>query len=289
MRLTTCITTRNDPERLDKCLQAIWNSNIKPYSAIVSDDSPESEMQDKNRQIVENYPGTTYLKGPQRGVNANRNCAVNSVKDTDLIAFVDDDICLDPDFIENALKKYEQMSPEERERTFITGDSRDGQGYQSRPTKLSFRGYYTPTTGDPQCVHIHAAVFPRKFFYEEQWEEDIFFGQGDAILCLRALKRGYRILYCPELKVLNTRFRTGTLRENLVGELTNYDIHQQAARLHIGIKRYKEIYPNFLNLSAFLLIYFAHMTLFLYRKQALKAWPYLIERSDIKKLLLKST
>ena len=106
---------------------------------------------------------------------------------------------------------------------------------------------------------------------------------------MRALKRGYRILYCPELKVLNTRFRTGTLRENLVGELTNYDIHQQAARLHIGIKRYKEIYPNFLNLSALLLIYFAHMTLFLYRKQALKAWPYLIERSDIKKLLLKST
>ena len=161
MRLTTCITTRNDPERLDKCLQAIWNSNIKPYSAIVSDDSPESEMQDKNRQIVENYPGTTYLKGPQRGVNANRNCAVNSVKDTDLIAFVDDDICLDPDFIENALKKYEQMSPEERERTFITGDSRDVRGI-----KVARQNFRFAVITRQLRVPVNASIFMQQFFPE---------------------------------------------------------------------------------------------------------------------------
>lgn len=285
MRLTTCITTRNDPERLNTCLVAIWNSNVKPYSTIVSDDSQDLKIQQKNRQIVEKYPGTTYIFGPQHGVNANRNCAVNFVIDTDLIAFVDDDIHLDPDFIENALKRYEQMSPEERKRTFITGNSRDGKAYKSRPTKLSFRGYYTPTTGVPECVHIHAAVFPRSFFNEEQWEEDIFFGQGDAILCLRALKRGYRIMYCPELNVLNTRFRQGELRETLIGNLTNYDIHQEAARLNIGIKRYKHIFPNLFQLITFIVVYFSHMTIYLLRQGAFKAWPLIIQRSSFTKLL----
>lgn len=287
MRLSTCITTRNDPERLDTCLRAIWNSNVKPYSAIVSDDSPDIKVQQKNRQIVEKYPGTTYILGPQRGVNANRNCAVNAVTDTDLIAFVDDDIHLDPDFIENALKTYEQMSPEERKRTFITGNSRDREGYKSRPTKLSFRGYYTAISKNetPECVHIHAAVFPRSFFNEEQWEEEIFFGQGDAILCLRALKRGYRITHCPELNVLNTRPDTGTLREKCFGEQTNYDIHQHAARLHIGIKRYKYLFPDPLKLTFFLAIYFSHMSIYLLRKRAFQAWPLIIERSSIRKLL----
>ncbi|NBD17587.1 MAG: glycosyltransferase [Cyanobacteria bacterium] len=291
MRLTTCITTRNDPERLDTCLRAIWNSKVKPYSAIVSDDSPDLEIQQKNSQIVEKYPGTTYILGPQRGVNANRNCAVNFVTDTDLIAFVDDDVHLDPDFIENALKRYEQMSPEERKRTFITGNSRDGKGYKSRPTKLSFRGYYTAISKNetPECVHIHAAVFPRSFFNEEQWEEDIFFGQGDAILCLRALKRGYRITHCPELKVCDTGSVNSTngrnLRAKSIGLLTDYDLHQEAARLYIGIKRYKEIFPNPFKLATFLLVYFAHITIYLLRNNAVKAWPLIIQRSHFLKLL----
>lgn len=287
MRLSTCITTRNAPDRLNTCLEAIWNSQTKPYSAIVSDDSSDSEMQHKNRKIVEKYPNTTYIIGPQRGVNANRNCAVNAVPDTDLIAFVDDDIWIDPDFITNALEKYSQLPPQDRERTFITGISYTAAGHEKKgAAKLSFRGYYRPTDGNPECVRIHSAVFPRSFFNEEQWEENVFFGQGDAILCLRALKRGYRILYCPELRALNTRPEGGTLAVGGVGKLTDYDIHQIAARLYIGIKRYRDLFPSPLKLVAFFVIYFSHMTIYLLKKRAIKAWPLIIERSQIQKLFL---
>lgn len=286
MRLSACVTTMNAPQDLDACLQALWNSNVKPYQVIVSDDSPTVEMQQQNRQIVERYPGSTYIQGSQRGVNANRNCAVNAAINTDFIAFVDDDVYLDRDFIEKALAKYQQMSPKERNRTFITGHSIRGQGQGTLPTRLSFRGYYTPTTNVPECVHIHSAVFPRSFFNQEQWEEDIFFGQGDAILCLRALRRGYRIIYCPELKVTSHRLGTPTLRDKWVGDLTNYDIHQEAARLNIGIKRYKYLFPNSLKLTGFLIVYFSHMTIYLLKKRALKAWPLIIQRSQIRQLLL---
>jgi GT2 family glycosyltransferase len=290
MRFSACVTTINVPERLDTCLRAIWNSSVKPYVTIVSDDSPDREVQQKNRQVVERYPGTTYIIGPKAGVNANRNCAVNAVpSETDIVAFVDDDIWLDSDFIANALDKYTQMPPQEKERTFITGISYTNSGFESVPTKLSFRGYYRPTKDVPECVHIHAAVFPRSFFDREQWEEEIFFGQGDAILCLRALKEGYRILYCPELRAFHTRSSGGILYVPTIGKLTDYDIHQEAARLHIGVKRYKDLFPNPFNLIAFLAIYFSHLTIFLLRKNALKAWPQIIQRSHIQQLLLKSS
>ena len=284
MRLSTCITTRNAPERLETCLTTIWNSQVKPYSAIVSDDSPDPEMQQKNRKIVEQYPGTIYVIGPQRGVNANRNCAVNAVVDTDFVAFVDDDIWIDPDLIANALEQYEQMSDDQRKQTFLTGVTYTQSGDESVPKKLGFRGYYRPTKKEPKCVHIHAAIFPRSFFNQEQWEEEIFFGQGDAILCLRALKRGYRIIYCPKMRALNTRPEGGTLAVGGVGQLTDYDIHQISARLYIGIKRYKDLFPNPIKLSAFLAIYFSHMTLYLSRKDALKAWPLIIQRSHFREL-----
>jgi len=284
MRLSTCITVRNAPERLETCLAAIWNSTVKPHAAVVSDDSPDPEMQQKHREIVEKYPGTRYVIGPQRGVNANRNCAVNAIEDTDLVAFVDDDIWLDSDFIANALDRYKKLSPQEQKYTFLTGISYTKSGREKNfPTKLSFRGFYRRTEGNPECVHIHAAVFPRSFFSEVQWEEDIFFGQGDAILCLRALKLGYRIIFCKELRALDTRPRfegeRNTLDNSQIGKLTDYDIHQIAARLYIGVKRYKDLFPSPIKLAAFLSIYFPHTTQYLLRKNALSAWPDIIQRS----------
>ncbi|MGB3405392.1 MAG: glycosyltransferase family 2 protein [Microcoleaceae cyanobacterium] len=284
MRLSTCTTVRNAPERLDHCLKAIWRSTVKPHAAIVSDDSSDPQMQQKHREIVEKYPGTRYILGPQRGVNANRNCAVNSVKDTDLIAFVDDDIWLDPDFIEKAIARYSKLSPEQQQKTFLTGVSYTQSGQEKNfPTKLSFRGFYRPTDSNPECVHIHAAVFPRSFFDVVQWEEEIFFGQGDAILCLRALKLGYQIIFCKELRALDTRPRfegeKNTLDDIQFGKLTDYDIHQIAARLYIGVKRYKELFPSPFKLLAFLSIYFPHTTQYLIRKKALNAWPDIIQRS----------
>lgn len=278
MRLSACITTRNATQELDACLRALWDSSVKPYFVIVSDDSPDSDVQQKNRQVVERYPGTTYITGPHAGVSANRNCAVNAVPDTDLVAFVDDDICVAPDFIANAVDRYVQIPLEERNRTFITGGV---------PTKLCFRGYFRPTDVS-QCVDIHAAVFPRSFFKEEQWEEAIFFGYEDAELCLRALKRGYRILNCPELKVIDIRGGRSTLTVGGIGDLTDYDIYIEAARLYVGIKRYKDLFPNPFKLVAFIIVYFSHMTIYLLRKGALNAWPQIIQRSRIQQLLLMS-
>ena len=287
MRLSVCITTRNRPQRLETCLRAIWDSSVKPHSVIVSDDSAENEVQQKNRQVVEKYPTTTYLTGPRSGVCANRNNAVNAVIDTDLVAFVDDDICVDPDFIACAVERYNQMDQKHSSSSILSGVSRDGHGHEMVASKLSFRGYFCPAE-IPQAIVMHAAVFPRSFFEQEQWDENIFIGQEDAELSMRALKHNYRILHHPELKVFDSGRKAHSLDEASVGSLTEYEINKEASRLYIGIKRYKQLFPNPWKLIAFIGLYSIHMPIYLLRQRSLKALPEIIRRSNIRHLLQSS-
>ncbi|WP_414624721.1 glycosyltransferase family 2 protein [Calothrix sp. CCY 0018] len=282
MRIAACITTRNRSKQLNDCLEALWNSTVKPHSVVVSDDSQDFEVQQINREVVKKYPGTTYITGPRRGVCANRNNAVNatSALETDFVAFVDDDICVEPDFIANAVERYSQIPNEQRKYTILTGTSTSTQGEKLLPSKLTFRGYFCATEGTPETVVIHAALFPRQFFSQEQWDEDIYFGYEDAELCLRAIKYGYKIISCLKLQV-NEKSTDSVLNEPGIGGVSNYELHIEAARLYIGIKRYKNLFPNPVKLLAFLTIYFVHMSGYLLKRGAIQAWPEIIRRSRI--------
>ncbi len=269
MRLSVCITTMNAVDDLNSCLQALWHSSIKPSYVIVSDDSLAVEIQQQNRHIVSQYPQTDYVEGPHKGVCANRNWALQHLPPDDFVAFIDDDICVEPDFIAKALARYQTITPQEWERTFLTGGT---------PHKLSFQGFFRPSK-EPECVDLHTAVFPMAFFTVVKWDEKIFFGYEDALLCLEAIKNGFHILHCPELKVTDTRPFQSTLNVGGVGKLTQYDIYVEAARLYVGIKRYKNIFPNPFKLVTFLAIYLMHMTIYLYRKKAIIAWSEIIKYS----------
>ncbi len=272
MRLSVCITTMNAVDALNSCLQALWQSSIKPSYVIVSDDSLAPEIQQQNRHIVDQYPRTDYVIGPHKGVCANRNWALKHLPPSDFVAFIDDDISVESDFIAKAIARYKTLTPQARERTFLTGGT---------PTKLSFRGFFRPSK-EPECVDLHTAVFPVAFFDLAQWDEKIFFGYEDTLLCLEAIKNGFNILHCPELKVTDTRPSQSTLNVGGVGKLTQYDIYVEAARLYVGIERYKNIFPNLLKLTTFLSIYFIHMTIYLFRNKAITAWSDIIKYSHFK-------
>ncbi len=286
MRISACITTRNRTYKLDDCLKALWDSSVKPESVIVSDDSPTIEVQRQNKEIVEKYPGTIYIIGPRCGVCANRNNAVNAVGEfeADFVAFVDDDICVEPDFIASAIKEYEKIPETQRKSTILSGISKFGDTDGALlPSRLSFQGYFQ-ASDIPETVVIHAAIFPRHFFVEEQWDENIYFGYEDAELCLRAIKRGYKIIPCSTLIVNSTIEESSTLCSPGIGAVSNYELHIEAARLYVGIKRYKNLFPNPFKLIAFVVFYFIHMTGYLFKKGAIQAWPEIIRRADIGKL-----
>lgn len=288
MLLAACITTRNRPDQLEVCLKALWDSTTKPHLVVVSDDSADLSMQKRNRDTVAKYPGTNYIVGPRIGVCGNRNNAVNAipVSETDFVAFIDDDISVNPDFITKAIARYQQIPVEEQMHTILSGVSCGVGGQEQMISgKLTFRGYFSATADAPQTVAIHATLFPRVFFEQEQWDENIFFGYEDAELCLRALRNGYKILHCPELKVIHLGDNgQSTLRVPDIGNLTNYEISVEAARLYVGIKRYKDLFPNFVKLITFLVVYFVHMTAYLLKRRTPQALPEIVRRSRIQRL-----
>lgn len=276
MRLSICITTMNAVDALESCLKAIWQSTVKPNEVVVSDDSRSPEIQQQNCQIVARYTQTKYILGPHLGVCANRNNAYKNLSPCDFVAFIDDDICVTNDYIDKALKRYQSLTPLKRQQTFLTGGS---------PNRISFRGYFVPSDL-PSCVDLHTAVFPTSFFELEKWDENIFFGFEDSLLCLQAVELGYTILLCPELKVIDTRAGQSTLDKGGYGKVSEYEIYIEAARLYIGIKRYREVEPNILKLIAFVIVYVVHMSAYLFRQQALKAWPDLIRHAHLEKISL---
>lgn len=287
MRISACITTRNRYEYLDNCLKALWNSTIKPHLVVVSDDSPNPETQKINHQIVQKYPGTKYILGPRVGVCGNRNNAVNAIStsDTDFVAFIDDDICVEPDFLARAIARYQEIPIQNQQRIILSGVSRayNGDG-EMASGKLTFRGYFCATTDAPQTVAIHAAIFPRVLFEQEQWDENIFFGYEDAELCLRAVQQGYKIVHCPDLKVTHMGADSSSSLAEATDNITNYEISVEAARLYVGIKRYKYLCPNPFKLLAFVVLYVVHMTAYLLKRGAINVWPEILRRSHIQRL-----
>ena len=149
MRLSVCITTMNAVEDLSSCLQALWQCSTKPSHVVVSDDSLAPEIQQRNRYLASQYPRTDYIVGPHQGVCANRNFALKNLPPSDFVAFIDDDICVESEFIAKALARYKTLTSQERKHTFLTGGT---------PTELSFRGFFRPSKRAKVCRSAYGSV-----------------------------------------------------------------------------------------------------------------------------------
>jgi glycosyltransferase involved in cell wall biosynthesis len=97
IKLSIALVTRNRPEWLRKCLSSWRSQSMQPFEIVVSDDSA-SVFENEVREIA-NYFRCRYLKGPQRGLYANRNNAALSCTGTHIMS-ADDDHTHPDDFLE---------------------------------------------------------------------------------------------------------------------------------------------------------------------------------------------
>ena len=273
----------NRPKELNDCLKALWSSSYQPHRVIVSDNSIDADIQEQSRKSVNSYQNSIYLEGPRTGVTANRNNALRAAPDdTDYIIFLADDIIVPPDFFELASSFYKNLSSEKRAKTIITGDNLNELSPPDiGPLGVNFRGYFCSwKAGLPQVVNLYATIFPKSFLDHDQWDENIFLGQEDIELSLRAINRGYNIVHHKALKVYDTCFQKTTLSSAYSGPLQKYEIYVAASRLYVGIKRYKHLFPNVMKLLMFIFVYYTHMTIYLLRRQSLHSWPEILKTSN---------
>jgi GT2 family glycosyltransferase len=280
-----CITTRNRNHALKRCLEALAKLTIEPSVVVVSDDSTDRHIQQENRLLTQQYPNTVYLEGPKTGVCANRNNALRLALEgnPDLVSFVDDDICLDQYFLENAIEAYRNIPEKDKKSTIFTGVIEE-EGKIAEGLKLTFRGYFARSSR-PEVVNIHAAIFPASLFQEVAWDENIFFGYEDAELCLRAKKNGFKILTLPSLISLDTEAGNGTLLERGDdNQISDYQVYVEAARFYVGVKRYYVISSSIMRLLLFIITYFAHMSVFLFKKKSLSKFGLILKTAQVDRL-----
>lgn len=82
------LVTRNRPEFLQRALSS-WNRQVpRPYELIVSDDSSDDQAV-ANLEIARKF-GAHYVRGPQRGLYANRNHVARHCTGTHVLSADDD-------------------------------------------------------------------------------------------------------------------------------------------------------------------------------------------------------
>lgn len=283
MSLGVCITTRHRTDLLEQCLEHIAKSTVLPARVVVSDDSTKAEVLAANKALVARFPWGKYVDGPHAGVCANRNNALANVGDVDYVAFLDDDALIPPDYFERALRTFEALPESRRPRVIVSGVRRDLKGGRTVPCKLSFRGYFVKTD-KTEVAGASYAVYPKAFFDHHKWDEKIYFGFEDAELSLRALKDGYEIIHDEELELLDAGLDQSTLLKE--GDRVDaYNFNGEAARLYVGVKRFKEIEHDYKKLALFVPVYFAQLTYSLAKRRALHRLPELVRLSNVTSLL----
>jgi glycosyltransferase involved in cell wall biosynthesis len=88
-KISIAIVTRNRPNSLRRTLNSLQEQSCKPYEIVVSDDSTDQTNQILSKEVSLEY-GARYIKGPSRGLYANRNFAALACSGTHIRTMDDD-------------------------------------------------------------------------------------------------------------------------------------------------------------------------------------------------------
>jgi glycosyltransferase involved in cell wall biosynthesis len=193
IRLSVALVTRNRPPSLERTLRSLRGQNVQPEEVIVSDDSDEEYAHEVTR-IAEAYD-CRYLRGPRRGLYANRNHVALVCNGTH-IRTMDDDHEFPEAHFENCLRALEQDAGS----IWIIGEhypgSRSDHVPPPCPGQLTARGFSVspPNLEDCWAISDGASIYPRKIFDSGiRYVENFKFGAGYLEFGSRLHWLGYRM------------------------------------------------------------------------------------------------
>jgi glycosyltransferase involved in cell wall biosynthesis len=247
-RVGVCICTRNRPRELANALASLMQSTVTPDQILVSDDSDSPRVAEVSR-VCHEFPQIEYVSGPRRGLGANRNtCLDNFHADIDRVCFVDDDVRVDPHFVERVRSLAAHVGRD----TILTGWERQG-GVSVMPRNSSFLGHQTLIPrgpGDYHCLCINATAFPADLFRQAQFDPLLRYGNDETDICAQAESLGYRIMF--DMELVNDHDPSPVNRDDYVR-------FREASRLYSTFKRYRWLERKRLRTLAFALVAPVHL------------------------------
>jgi glycosyltransferase involved in cell wall biosynthesis len=191
-RISVCICTMNRPEILRRCLESIAAGHTQPDEIIVADDS---EYPESVESVCRDFPHTQCIRGPRRGLCANRNTAIRACSG-DFVTLADDDAVFSADFLTHSAK----LASQARAQTIFTGDVLEDGHCLTPPSNPTFWGHFSGKASPRlETIHLNCNLFPRSAFDIAQFDEQIKYGYEDMDLCSHLIVQGYLIEYHPEL------------------------------------------------------------------------------------------
>ena len=198
--IALCICTSGRPTELKRCLDSVALSleggGTALREVVVADDSEDPSVSVSVRAICDGFRFAAYAVGPRRGLCANRNFCIRQTS-TSHISLVDDDAVLMSAFLKQ-VSDLVRSRPE----VIFTGDVLENGGRRVRPSNPRRLGHFGRPVHCSEVlrnVHLNCNVFPRAAFEDEQFDERLVYGYEDTDLCDRLVRRGWRIVYVPEL------------------------------------------------------------------------------------------
>ena len=94
IRVAVC--TNRSPAAIEPCLRALDGADL----LLVTSGLEDAAAQAHERALAEIHPGVTLLREPRPGLSRARNAALAACADDDVLAFVDDDALVAPDWLE---------------------------------------------------------------------------------------------------------------------------------------------------------------------------------------------
>lgn len=172
VRLSVALVTRNRPEDLRETLASIREQDEQPWEVVVSDDS-DAEPARENERIAAAHD-CRYVRGPQRGVFANRNRAALACRGTH-IRTMDDDHRFPP----NHFRTCRRVVERDPSSIWAIGEYRLGSPFFYPPTQVTYKGIgeVPPDYDDCWAVADGSTIFPASIFEAgHRYYEDLPFG-----------------------------------------------------------------------------------------------------------------
>ncbi len=234
--VTVAVCTRDRPDDMKLCLEAISQLDYPLLDILVVDNAPQTEA---TKELVETYfPQARYIREPRPGLDWARNRAALESKG-EIIAYTDDDVIVDRGWV----KGLAQVFAEDLEVMVVTGlvipyeletkaqvlfEENGGFGrgfdriwYQVEPgRKLSWELLWNAGRyGTGANMAYRRCLFDKIGYFDPALDVGtVTNGGGDIEMFFRVLREGYCLVYEPRAMI---RHRHRREYEKLKAQLTN--------------------------------------------------------------------
>jgi len=211
--ISVIVITYNRTNELKKCLSSIFSQNYSKFEVIIVDNNENPNISSAVKKIISSFPQNKikYFKiSKNLGVPGGRNFGVLKSKG-EILIFIDDDAYFETkETFEKVIKKF-QKDKEIGILSFkiVNYYSRkiDPKEFPHRNKRLNPDKEFETTYFIGAGHAIRKEVFSKAGLYPE----DFFYGDEELDLSFRAIDKGFKIVYFPEVVVWHKPSKKGRI------------------------------------------------------------------------------